>query len=126
LWNGDLPQAEQILATDLTVNAAIVGVDGAAVQGARGVAGWVALLRKALGEPVFTQQVGPIIDGDLICGRWHLRGQYAGGMPGATAAPGSPVDFTGTDILRIEGGLLAEYWLNSDVHVMAAQLGMTA
>ena len=46
-------------------------------------------------------------------------------MPGGTAAPGSPVDFTGTDILRIEGGLLAEYWLNSDVHVMAAQLGMT-
>ena len=126
LWNGDLPQAEQILAADLAVNAAIVGVDGAAVQGARGVAGWVAMLRKALGEPVFTVQVGPIIDGNLICGRWHLRGQYAGGMPGATAAPGSPVDFTGTDILRIEGGLLAEYWLNSDVHVMAAQLGMTA
>jgi hypothetical protein len=47
-------------------------------------------------------------------------------MSGATAAPGSPVDFTGTDILHIEGGLLAEYWLNSDVHVMAAQLGMTA
>ena len=126
MWNGDLQQAEQILAADLTVNAAVIGVDGAAVQGARGVAGWVALLRKALGEPVFTVQVGPIIDGNLICGRWHLRGRYAGEFPGATAAPGSPVDFTGTDILRIEGGLLAEYWLNSDVHVMVAQLGMTA
>ena len=125
LWNGDLSQAEQILASGLTVHAAMVGVDGAAVQGARGVAGWVALLRKALGEPAFTLQVGPIIDGNLLCGRWHLQGQYAGGMPGATAAPGSRVDFTGTDILRIEGGLLAEYWLNSDVHVMAAQLGMT-
>jgi len=126
LWNGDLPQAKQILATGFTVNAALVGVDGAAVQGAPGVADWVALLRKALGEPVFTVVVGPIIDGNLVCGRWQLQGQYAGGMPGATAAPGSPVDFTGTDILRIEGGLLAEYWLNSDVHVMAAQLGMTA
>jgi len=46
-------------------------------------------------------------------------------MPAATAAPGSQVDFTGTGIFRIGNGLLAEYWLNSDVHVMAAQLGMT-
>ena len=61
--NGDLSQAEQILAADITVNAAIVGVDGAWVQGRQGVAGWVALLRKALGEPVFTLEVGPIIDG---------------------------------------------------------------
>jgi hypothetical protein len=73
-----------------------------------------------------TVEVRPIIDGDLVCGRWHLQGGYAGGMPGATAAPGSRVDFTGTDILRIAGGVFAEYWLNSDVHVMAAQLGMTA
>src|SRR5262249_15966338 len=58
LWNGDLPQAKQILATGFTVNAALVGVDGAVVQGAPGVAGWVALLRKALGEPVFTVEVG--------------------------------------------------------------------
>ena len=125
-WNGDLSQSEQVLAADITVNAAIVGVDGASVQGRQGVAGWVALLGTVLGEPVFTVEAGPIIDGDLVCGRWHLQGEYAGGMPGATAAPGSRVDFTGTDILRIAGGVFAEYWLNSDVHVMAAQLGMTA
>jgi hypothetical protein len=124
-WNGDLSQSEQILAADITVNAAI-GVDGASVQGRQGVAGWVALLRTVLGEPVFTVEAGPIIDGDLVCGRWHLQGEYADGMPGATAAPGSRVDFTGTDILRIAGGVVAEYWLNSDAHVMAAQLGMTA
>jgi len=126
LWNGDLSQAEQIVAVGFTVNAAIVGVDGASVQGRQGVAGWVALLGTVLGEPVFTVEAGPIIDGDLVCGRWHLQGEYAGGMPGATAAPGCRVDFTGTDILRIAGGVFAEYWLNSDVHVMAAQLGMTA
>jgi len=126
LWNGDLSRAERILAADFTVNAAIVGVDGGAVQGASGLAGWVALLRTALGEPTFTVEVGPIIDGDLVGGHWRVQGRYAGGMPGATAAPGTPVDFTGTDILRIDGGVLAEYWVNSDVHVMAAQLGMTA
>jgi hypothetical protein len=126
LWNVDLSQVEQILARDFTVNAAIVGVDGAAVQGARGVAGWVALLRKALGEPAFTVQAGPIIDDDLICGRWHLRASTPVECRVPTAAPGSRVDFTGTDILRIDNRLLAEYWPNSDVHVMAAQHGMTA
>jgi hypothetical protein len=50
LWNGDLSQAEQILASGFTVNAPIVGVAGAAVQGARGVAGWVALLRGFVRE----------------------------------------------------------------------------
>jgi hypothetical protein len=30
------------------------------------------LLRTAFGEPVLTVEVGPIIDGDLACGRWHL------------------------------------------------------
>ena len=126
LWIGGLSRAEQIVAAGFTVHAAVVGVDGASVQGRQGVAGWVALLGTALGGPVFTVEAGPIIGGDLVCGRWHLRGEYAGGMPGATAAPGSRVDFTGTDILRIAGGVFAEYWLNSDVHVMAAQLGMTA
>ena len=33
--NGDLSRAEQILVSGFTVNAAIVGVDGAAIQGAR-------------------------------------------------------------------------------------------
>ena len=125
LWNGDISQAEQILTADFTVHAALVGVDDRAVQGRRGLAGWVTLLRAALGEPTFTVEVGPVIDGNLICGRWHVHGQYAGGMPGATATPGTPVDFAGTDMLRIDDGRLAEYWLNSDVHIMAAQLGMT-
>jgi hypothetical protein len=96
LWNGELSQAEQILAWGFTVNAAIVGVDGAAVQGRSGVVGWVTLLRKALGEPAFSVQVAPIIDGNLVGGRRHIQGRYVGGMPGATAAPGSRVDFTGT------------------------------
>jgi hypothetical protein len=124
LWNGDLSRAEQILASGFTVNAAIVGVDGAAVQGARGVAFRVALLRKALGEPAFTVEVGPVIDGNLICGPDTSTASTPAAC-WAPAAPGSRIDFTGTYVLRFDNGLLAEYWLNSDVHVMAAQLGMT-
>jgi hypothetical protein len=50
----------------------------------------------------------------------------APGMPGATAPIGTRVDFTGTDTLRVQHGRLAEYWVNSDVHVLLAQLQVTA
>ncbi|GLY64244.1 ester cyclase [Amycolatopsis taiwanensis] len=126
LWNGDLSQAEQVLATDFTLHVAVVGADEGTVQGTQGLVDWISLLRTLLGGPTFTVQVGPLIDGDLLCGRWQIQGHYAGGMPGATAAPGTPIAFTGTDILRVDNGLLAEYWLNSDVHVMSAQLGIIA
>lgn len=63
-------------------------------------------------------------NGDLAIGAEILdaSGSYAGGMPGATAAVGTSVAFAGTDILRIKDGRITDYWLNSDVHVMAAQL----
>lgn len=70
--------------------------------------------------------MGPIIDGDLIALRWRAQGSYAGGFPGAAAPAGTPADFTGTDLLRVQDGQLAEYWVNSDVHVLLAQLQVTA
>ena len=74
----------------------------------------------------FTVQVGPIVDGDRIALRWRAVGSYAGGMPGAAAPIGTPVDFTGTDLLRVRRGRIAEYWVNTDVHVLLAQLQVTA
>ncbi|HEX7658847.1 MAG TPA: ester cyclase [Pseudonocardiaceae bacterium] len=127
LWNGKLSVADRILADNMTVHAALAGDgDDSAIQGAQGVVGWINQLRAVLGDPVFTVQVGPLVDGPLIAGRWQVSGHYAGGMPGATAAVGTPVSFTGTDLLRVASDRLAEYWVNSDVHVMSAQLGIGA
>lgn len=39
---------------------------------------------------------------------------------------GTPVAFTGTDVLRIADGRLAEYWVNSDIHVLLADLQVSA
>jgi hypothetical protein len=47
-------------------------------------------------------------------------------LPGASAPAGTPIDFTGTDLLRTEHGRLSEYWLNSDTLQLVTQLQVTA
>jgi len=57
--------------------------------------------------------------------RWKAHGNYAGGFPGAPAeAAGRLLTFTGTDILRIADGKLAEYWANADSLLFFQQLGI--
>jgi predicted ester cyclase len=71
----------------------------------------------------FEIEVGPVVDGDLVAARWAGRGRYKGGIPGATAAAGTPVAFGGIDLLRARDGRFAEYWVSSDGLQLMAQLG---
>lgn len=69
--------------------------------------------------------VGPVIDGDHIAGRWVFTGTYRGGVPGSPpTAAGRRVEFAGMDLLRIENGKLAEYWLCADVLPLLQQVGV--
>lgn len=70
----------------------------------------------------FEIEVGPLVDGDLVAGRWRATGMYAGGIPGLDAPTGTPVTYAGTDILRIVDGRFVEYWVSADVHALMAQL----
>jgi hypothetical protein len=101
------------------------GSDLSALKGPDGLAGWIGGIRAAFGV-TYAVEVGPIMQDDLIAVRWTCTGSYLGDFPGATAEPGSPIAFTGTDVLRIADGRIAEYWVNSDIHVMLAQLKMAA
>jgi SnoaL-like polyketide cyclase len=57
--------------------------------------------------------------------RWKAHGTYIGDFPGAAPeAVGREVTFTGTDTLRIAGGMLAEYWANADSLLFIQQLGV--
>jgi predicted ester cyclase len=71
----------------------------------------------------FEIEVGPVVEGDLVAARWAGKGRYKGGMPGATAAAGTPVAFGGIDLLRARDGRFAEYWVSSDGLQLMAQLG---
>jgi len=127
LWNGEHAAAEELLAPGFQLHAAMMdGGDGSAVDGPRALVGWIASTRAAVPDLTFSIQVGPIVDGDLIALRWRAEGTYAGGMPGAGAPVGTGVDFTGTDVLRVAGGRLAEYWVNSDTLLLLTQLQAVA
>jgi SnoaL-like polyketide cyclase len=69
-------------------------------------------------------QVGPIVDGDTVAGRWFAEGNYQGGIPGSTAPVGTHVGVHGNDIWRAEDGLIREYWLSDDLLDLFQQLGV--
>ncbi len=61
-------------------------------------------------DPVFSIEVGPIIDGEHVVVRWAATGHDGGGIPGAGAQVGTAVTFHGTDILRVAGNQVVAYW----------------
>ena len=60
----------------------------------------IAETRNMLADLSFAIQLGPLVDGEMVAGRWIGRGRSDDG----------PMSFTGNDILRIEDGRFAEYW----------------
>jgi hypothetical protein len=56
--------------------------------------------RNMFTDLTFAIEIGPLIDGDMVAGRWVGSGRSDDG----------PVRFTGNDILRVKGGRFAEYW----------------
>ncbi|MFI7000117.1 ester cyclase [Nocardia sp. NPDC050175] len=125
-WNGDYSLANTIISPDFHVHAAPLGGGDRTVEGPDGLVEWIAQTRAAFTELVFTVEVGPIVDRDHLALRWIAVGTYGGGFPGATAPAGTAIRFTGIDILRIEQDEIAEYWVNSDMHVLLATLGVHA
>jgi predicted ester cyclase len=126
LWNGDYALAERIISPDIRVRAALLdGGDGSAVKGPAGIVDLIGQIRAAFPDLRFTVEVGPIIDADHVVVRWDANGTYGGGFPGATAAPGTKVRFTGTDTLRVKRGLITDYWLNADTLLLITQLKVT-
>jgi predicted ester cyclase len=126
LWNGDLSRIGAIIADDWVAHAApVTGGPVAELRGPESLAAWIGGLHTTFADLRFAIEVGPIIGDDHIAVRWRAEGTYAGGLPGsAPAAAGRTVSFTGTDVLRVAGGRLAEYWVNTDSLWFAEQVGI--
>jgi SnoaL-like domain len=56
--------------------------------------------RNMLADLTFAIEIGPLVDDDMVAGRWVGTGRSDDG----------PVRFTGNDILRVEDNRFAEYW----------------
>ncbi|MFG1942563.1 ester cyclase [Nonomuraea sp. NPDC048826] len=118
MWQGDFSLAHELVTPDFTGH--WPGMD------VRGPDQLIDMLRQGhepFDDVTLSLDVGPIVDGDRVAARWTFAGAYRGGMPGATAAPGTRIAFNGHDILRAEGDRFAEYWVISDIPSLSRQLG---
>jgi hypothetical protein len=70
------------------------------VHGPDELAAIIAETRNMFTGLTFEIELGPLVDGDLVAGRWIGTGRTDGGS----------MMFTGNDILRVEGDRFAEYW----------------
>ena len=87
---------------------------------------WVDQTRSLFPDLRFAVETGPIVEEEMVAGRWIAEGTYRGGVPGSSAPPGTQVRFHGNDIWRAEDGLIREYWLSDDLLDLMQQLGVVA
>ena len=124
LWNGDLAAADAIIAPDFVAHFAPVGASPSAVRGPEGLRQWIGGALAAFADHRFSTAIGPLADGDKVVGRWIFRATYRGGIPGSSPdAAGGRVEYAGVDILRVEAGKIAEYWLSADILHLLQQVG---
>ncbi|MER7545694.1 ester cyclase [Spirillospora sp. NPDC127506] len=122
VWEGDFAVAEQILAPGFTGHWPDLEVHGPAeaAEQVRRSHEYFSGVRTGL-------DAGPVVGdgtgGGMVAAAWTFHGTYRGGVPGATAAPGTRVSFRGQDIFRAEDGRFAEYWVVSDALGLMTALG---
>ena len=125
MWNGDLNAAAEVFAGNCVAHPAPQSTARPVVfRGPDEMRRFVEMGRAIFDTVTFRAEDEPIVDGDRLACRWVAEGIYAGGMPGATAAPGTQISFRGIDVWRIEEGKVAEYWVSSDGLHLMAQLGV--
>jgi predicted ester cyclase len=125
LWNGDLDTADTLIAPSFVAHFAPIGSSPAEVRGPEGLKQWIGGILAAFTDYQFSTEVGPLAEGDLMAGRWIFQATYQGGIPGAAPdAVGNQVEYAGIDIVRIEAGQIAEYWLCADTLVLLQQVGV--
>jgi hypothetical protein len=95
LWHGDYSVAEELIADGFVGH-----WPDREVQGRDGLVELIRETRAMFSSLTFTLELGPIGD-DLIAARWSGEGV------------GPDMRLLGHDLLRIQGGRVAEYWVVS-------------
>lgn len=63
-----------------------------------------------------------VAEGDRVAIRLHITGTQHGELMGVPPS-GKPVDFAAINILRLDGGKVAEQWINADMLAVLQQIG---
>ena len=64
-----------------------------------------------------------IAEGDLVAARWTATGTHSGLLAGVPAT-GAAVRWGGTDVYRLSGGRIVEWWRNDDFVWLLHQVGV--
>lgn len=125
MWNGDLDAATEIFAPDCVAHPApTVTGEPPLYHGPDDMRRFVEQGRAIFQTVTFRAEDAPIVDEKRLACRWIGEGIYGGGMPGASAAVGTPIVFRGIDVWRLADGKVVEYWVASDGLHLMAQLGV--
>ena len=128
LWGGNIALADDLVPDDFVTHVAPLpwAADVGETAGREALKQWISGgVRLLIPDMRFSVDVGPIADEHYMVVRWKVEGTYNGGVPGSSPdAVGRTVAFTGTDIVRIEDGKFAEYWLNADSLFFMQQIGV--
>jgi hypothetical protein len=98
-WIGEIWAGEPVPA-DLVADEFVGHWPDRDVHGRDELAAIIDQTRRMFDRLDFEVVLGPLIDGDLLAGRWSGVGTHAGGE----------VVFAGNDILRLANGRIVEYW----------------
>ena len=128
LWGGNISLADEPVTDDFMTHVAplpwapdVGRKDGREALKQRISGGY----RGLISDMQFSIDVGPIADEHYLMVQWKVEGTYNGGFPGSSPdAVGRTVAITGTDIVRIEDGKFAEYWLDVDSLFFMQQIGV--
>jgi predicted SnoaL-like aldol condensation-catalyzing enzyme len=125
LWNGDLATGAELLADRLTVHSPKLsdGIDPGLIKDRDSALVLIGGMRS-LADLTYSTEVGPIAEGPFVTGGWHFTGTYRGGLPQATAGPGTTFTNRGIDILRTQEGRVVEWWSAAENLGMLATLGL--
>lgn len=105
LWSGPADrEALREAAGELVTDDFIGHWPGREVHGPDGLADILAETKGIFSDLTFEIEVPPLVDGDMVAGRWAGTG---------TMTDGTVYGFFGNDILRADHGKFREYWVAS-------------
>ena len=128
LWGGNTALADELVTDDFVTHVAQMpwAPDVGEMGGREALKKWISGgYRDLFPDMQNSIDVGPIADEHYMVVLWKMEGTYNGGFRGSSPdAAGRRVALTGTDIVRIEDGKFAEYWLNVDSLFFLQQIGV--
>jgi len=91
--------------------------------GREGLEQSISVFRNAFPDMRITIEDEMVAEGDRVAFHLTWRGTHRGEFMGI-APTERPVEFTSTDIVRVEEGRLAEHWGSANTFAMMQQLGV--